>query len=85
MRVKVDFIDNPHSSAALSLGDLTFFIEEPCLLSLHPHANTRTLWHLYVGSVGSIFSVSILCMRHPVKPHSTLGLMFLITRKVPSR
>jgi hypothetical protein len=29
MRVKVDFIDGPNSSAALSLGDLTFIIEEP--------------------------------------------------------
>lgn len=29
MRVKVDFLDDPKSSAALSLGDLTFIIEEP--------------------------------------------------------
>jgi hypothetical protein len=29
MRVKVDFLDDPKSSAALSLGNLTFIIEEP--------------------------------------------------------
>jgi hypothetical protein len=29
MRVKVDFLDDPKSSAAFSLGDLTFIIEEP--------------------------------------------------------
>jgi hypothetical protein len=29
MRVKVDFLDDPKASAALSLGDLTFIIEEP--------------------------------------------------------
>jgi hypothetical protein len=29
MRVKVDLLDDPKSSAALSLGDLTFIIEEP--------------------------------------------------------
>jgi hypothetical protein len=29
MRVKVDFLDVPIASAALSLGDLTFIIEEP--------------------------------------------------------
>jgi hypothetical protein len=29
MRVKIDFLDDPKSSTALSLGDLTFIIEEP--------------------------------------------------------
>jgi hypothetical protein len=36
MRVKVDFLGNPASSAALSLGDLTFIIEEPRPSSFTP-------------------------------------------------